>query len=807
MRISYLELRNYRRFKELKLQFPDGVIGILGLNGVGKSTIIEAIAWSLFGNVEEVVRTGKDSIRKTGAQPGDSCSVVLEFELGGTEYRVRREMGGKSLAMKAELRTKDKVIAVDDKPVKRMVEKLLGMDHKSFFTSVFAIQKELNALQNVAPGERKKVVLRMLRIDGLDPVLTNIRADKNASKSRIEGAERTLIDEDGRDREQVLKERLPGLAAARDDALARLAVAEKAAKQIAGEVDSLKARRDELKKDVDAYFAASSDLKGKLAGSEELKKRQKIIEGRITEANAKLQALPELKDREEEWKAAVLRKEALDKEKLKSEKVKMLQADVAANEKEELGILEALQKLKTSIAPAENLVKKIDDVEKSRGDCQATRAEISTKIGALKARVAERKEAAAEDVKKLDEIKGTGRDGKCPTCERKLDDAYDLLVAKLEKSASDATKVVSEASSAVQTLESELRAISSREEALKKKRAVLDNDMQKLRQQETTVEAKEGELVRIRARLTQKKKELAQIGDVAFSDQEYSKLADSYSHLRSLHEEFVALNSLKGQCEHYHKDLEDISERIRRTAGEEETLRGIVKQLEPRKELHESTVRELDQRMTTLNHAKDSVRNIASDKERRESELKETEKALNDIERVRKSIERDRKTGEELALLEEVVVNFKDHLIGRVAPVLSELTSKGLEDMSGGRYARAELSEDYEMSIEDQGVMYPLSRFSGGEADLANLSLRLAISRIIADRTGASPINFLILDEIFGSQDPNRKRSVIGALTRLSSQFRQIFLITHIEDIKDLMSNVIHVEETEDGSSVALLVS
>src|SRR5512136_1388719 len=99
MRISYLELKNYRRFKEFKLQFPDGIVGILGLNGAGKTTIIEAIAWALFGNVDEVVRTSKDSIRRTGAGPNDACSVWLEFELGGTEYRVEREMGGKSLSM------------------------------------------------------------------------------------------------------------------------------------------------------------------------------------------------------------------------------------------------------------------------------------------------------------------------------------------------------------------------------------------------------------------------------------------------------------------------------------------------------------------------------------------------------------------------------------------------------------------------------------------------------------------------------------------------------------------------------------
>ena len=122
------------------------------------------------------------------------------------KYRVVREMGGKNLTMKAELRTKDMVLAEGDRIVKEKVEQLLGMDHKSFFTSVFARQKELNALQSVAAGERKKVVLRMLRIDGIDAVLTDIRSDKRTNQAKIEGAQGTLLTEDGREKEKVLAE-------------------------------------------------------------------------------------------------------------------------------------------------------------------------------------------------------------------------------------------------------------------------------------------------------------------------------------------------------------------------------------------------------------------------------------------------------------------------------------------------------------------------------------------------------------------------------------------------------------------------
>src|SRR4030042_2767777 len=187
MRINYLELRNYRRFRQLKLQFPDGIVGVLGLNGVGKTTLIEGVAWALFGNVEEVVRTSRESVRRAGAGTNENCVAILEFQLGDSEFRIEREMGGKSLSMKAELRSKGKAMATGDKDVRRAVEKLIGMDHKSFFTSVFARQKELNALQNVAPGERKKVILRMLRIDSIDSVLTAIRSDKNSVHSKIEG--------------------------------------------------------------------------------------------------------------------------------------------------------------------------------------------------------------------------------------------------------------------------------------------------------------------------------------------------------------------------------------------------------------------------------------------------------------------------------------------------------------------------------------------------------------------------------------------------------------------------------------------
>ncbi len=806
MRLSYIELRNYRRFASLKLQLPDGVIGILGLNGVGKSTIIEAVAWAMFGNVEEVVRVGKDSIRRTGASPSESCYVALEFELDGKQYRLEREMGGKNLSMRASLRTAGNVIAEDDKHVRKAMENLVGMDHKSFFTSIFARQKELNALQNVAPGERKKVVLRMLRIDSLDAIITDIRADKRDSSSRIEGAEKTLLLEDGREKEAVLKERIPSLEKILKEADEAAREAERAAKAALAECESVKGRRDSLKKDVDAFVSASGEMREKQSALEERRKREKGLLDRMAESDRRLEELPGLEADEREWESVNERKELMELEKSKSEKARILQEELTADEKEESRRIEELQKIRAEGGSMDQLLAKIEETESARAACQGERADLSGKIGGLRAKAEERRQAAAKDSTRLDEIKNAGKDGICPTCERRLEDSYELLVRKLEQSSAEAREAEKQALDSIVNLEGQVRSLSSKEEALKKRRAAIDKDVAALKHREASLESRETELARIRGRIVSRKKALEDVGEIRFSSQDYKLLVESFAKLKKSHDRFVELKALEKQREHYAKDLIDVRELIQRAKGNVDQLSEILSRLEPKKVEYESVLRDLDQKMEQLNSAREAHRDSRSAKERAQSDLEKAREDISQIAVVRARIAEDRKTVESLALLEEIVANFKDHLMSRIAPTLADIASRELEAMTGGRYSKVELTDDYEMRIDDQGTMYPIDRFSGGESDLANLSLRLAISRIIAERTGAVPINFLILDEIFGSQDPNRKRSVMTALSRLSGQFRQIILITHIEDVKDSMNYVVRVEELEDGTSKAELV-
>lgn len=151
-------------------------------------------------------------------------------------------------------------------------------------------------------------------------------------------------------------------------------------------------------------------------------------------------------------------------------------------------------------------------------------------------------------------------------------------------------------------------------------------------------------------------------------------------------------------------------------------------------------------------------------------------------------------------MLDEIMSSFRTYLISQIRPTLSLYASELFDQLTNGKYSEIELDENYNLIVFDNGAPYNIERFSGGEEDLANLCIRLAISEVITEKAG-SIFNFIILDEIFGSQDNIRKQNIIKALSRFSSKFRQIFLITHVEEIKNFMENAITVSEEENGES------
>src|SRR5260370_37994586 len=88
MQVLRLRLVNFRQHADTELEFGPGITGIIGPNGSGKTSILEAIAWALYG--VQAVRGDKDSIRRLGAKGRAGVEGDLEVRLGAHEYRVKR---------------------------------------------------------------------------------------------------------------------------------------------------------------------------------------------------------------------------------------------------------------------------------------------------------------------------------------------------------------------------------------------------------------------------------------------------------------------------------------------------------------------------------------------------------------------------------------------------------------------------------------------------------------------------------------------------------------------------------------------
>src|SRR5690606_8848109 len=140
--------------------------------------------------------------------------------------------------------------------------------------------------------------------------------------------------------------------------------------------------------------------------------------------------------------------------------------------------------------------------------------------------------------------------------------------------------------------------------------------------------------------------------------------------------------------------------------------------------------------------------------------------------------------------LDRALADLRTDLNQALRPDLAELASGFLAELTGGRYTDFELDESYVPLVLEDGEPKPV--ISGGEEDVANLALRLAISQMIAERAG-QPLSLLVLDEIFGSLDEERRGSVLELLRGLGDRFPQVILITHIDNVRDGFDRVIRV--------------
>jgi len=190
MHLNKLVMRNFKKFRRAELVFQDGLTGIVGGNGAGKSTIVEAVAWALYGSRASSIK--RDYIRNIRAGESDSVEVRLSLGLGKQELVIYRAMKGRSLMPEAILLLDGQRIAVGTKDVDLRLEEILKINYQDFMKTFYARQKDLDNLLREGGVGKREYLLKLLGLDDIrESALEQIRSDRvslEEQKNRLEGS-------------------------------------------------------------------------------------------------------------------------------------------------------------------------------------------------------------------------------------------------------------------------------------------------------------------------------------------------------------------------------------------------------------------------------------------------------------------------------------------------------------------------------------------------------------------------------------------------------------------------------------------
>ena len=743
MRVTRLHLRNYRVFEDdLELEIPPGLVGVYGLNGAGKSALIESIRFTLYGHS----RTSKDEVRTAGVNA--ECITEVEFEHEGHLYLVRRTISGAGSLVKAEAHADGQQVAEGVRDTGRYVHSILGMNDAAFRASVFAEQKQLSAFSQQAPADRRKLVLQLLGITPLDGARDLARKDARLVQDQYERLRAVLPDLD------TVRKAVEEAEAMAAEADARLADDEALAVVARADVEAAARRHEEL--DVLRQEHERLVAEGKAVREQHDKAMAWVA--KLGEEQAELERAAErlklLIPEAEGWQDAEAR-------------LRVVEAVVAAQ-----AALDAVPVPVTPVVPDE------EGCELARTEAEAAKVALATVNATIEAAKVERARAR-EAVERSSALTG---EGDCPLCGQALGDAFEAVQAhraadlaevearlnELELDHRRAVVTVTSTSERAATLARQLRGaqaawaeherrVALRQEAeiqLTDALAALGRPLQEGERAALAAEVHRrrraaDECQRIQGRLERREAVAREL------DVENAAMAESWGRLEALREKVAALGFRPDDL------AAALADRVRlQGAAEAATLR-----------------------------AQGSRVAATQARERAEAEARRLAEATDQHDKLVELGEDAR----HLARLGELLNNFRNTMVASVGPRLSTQAAELFAELTDREYDHLEVDPDtYEIKVVDAGRRYGMARFSGSETDLANLALRVAVSEHVRFQSGGA-VGLLVLDEVFGPLDDDRKGRMLVALERLRARFRQVLVVTHDNAIKEQLPNAIEV--------------
>ena len=672
--------------------------------------------------------------------------------------------------------------------------RVLGMTRDEFFNTYFTGQKELAVMAAMKPTERGQFLSRLLGYDKLRLAQERVRTRRSGIKGELGALELGRPDP-------------AALRGARERAAGQLDEAERQAAAQAAGFGAAQAARErhapafrELAELRDRHLALVAERR---LGQErvrqvvELAARLAAEHGAAAAAVAELGVLRQQLERYPALRAELASMEELARDAARRQTLEAQLAEVALQGGE---VERRLAAASSAAGEVRSLAERLD---LNKRDQEVLERQYEERQNAW---VRERQDAESKRQTLLDQyrdleiqrerITGAGAEGACPTCGRPLRDEYaavlELLTTQLEEVRSNGQYFRGRLEQ-LHAMPPDLLALEGRR---RDAREAVERDAQALAVATSAAQ----EAVELEKQLRRHDERAAQLREEA------GRLKPGYDARR--HEELrraaTALEPLAARAERLAAEAEraprlaaDLEAADARRAEQVETLAGVERELAALA-FTEDAFQAAALEMQRLDEA---VRRAELDLTVARAELSAATERLRGAERAEEEaaaraaraagLQTDQRLHTEL---DRALGDLRTELNQEMRPELAALAGEFLGALTDGRYDEVDLDEDYRLTVLEHGEPAPV--ISGGEEDLTNLVLRLAVSQMIADRSG-QPLSLLVLDEIFGSLDDVRRAHVLELLRALEGRFPQVVLITHIEGVREAVDRVLHVRFDE----------
>ena len=849
-----LSVRNFMCYRDNVPPLNFGGIhttSICGSNGHGKSALIDAMTWALWGQTrarrdDDLIHTGETEV-----------AVEFDFAVGEQVYRIirrhsrprSRRASGQTI-LELQIATEDGFRPITGNTIHETQQKIidtLHMDYPTFTNSAYLRQGHADEFTTSNPARRKQVLANILGLsfyDGLETRAKELARQRETEKEQLESTIRDILEE---------LSRKPSYETDLEEAeadLARISLTmqgtESRVNDLRRQKESLETRQGQLTqldeqinqqtRTLEQWYEQLRQQITRIREHEDLLNRRDSIESghaRLVEAR---KASDELYRKSRQSLNLERQRTQLDM-KIKEASQSLLTEHALAQS--QISQLETtsreLPELRTELQQAQHQLRHLSEEDEALRQKTTTSQELRTRMHTLETGKTQLKKEIEEIAEKLDLLL-TEHGAKCPLCETELGaDRVRIIEAKYatdreQKSGSlrSAETGLADSRVALKSVESEIALLETR---LKQERETLQGRVTLLARQTVEAEQAGRHLDEERNRLSEIEERLA---GKDFAADEQALLSEIEAELTRLdydpqHHEQVRLQM--SDLEQYEEPMRKLAEADRLIDQEKEAAaRAETASRELRLSLQKDDAKkqELLRALTSLPGVTDNLagaesehRTLAARQERAQQTIGGIRGKLEhcaELEvRKREREKRLTQAGKEEDIYRELAEAFGKKgiqalLIETALPEIETEANRLLGRMTDNRMhvkietqretKKGDTVETLDINIADELGTRDYEMFSGGEAFRINFAIRIALSKLLARRAGA-PLPTLIVDEGFGTQDSIGIERLRDAINSIQDDFDKIIVITHIEELRDAFPARIDVTKTPEGSLIS----